>query len=140
MGGILRNTMFHYNIKANDDDNDDTTEHSINNPGKQTGNETNQEMERHLNLVIFEQPLHNFPVYFLVVYIICMLIYVLLSLIYYRVFHPWKIIMGKNNYLEHIEEGDQKNVSQQNEEESTPDEEIQQDEEESSPDEVVYHL
>ena len=97
MGAILRNTMFHYNIKKNYGGNDDSNEHYINGTSQQTGNSTNQEMERYLNQIIFEQPLHNFPFHFVVVYILCIVIHVLFSVLYYTAFHPWKIIIWKKN-------------------------------------------
>ena len=109
MGAILRNTVFHYNIKKKGQN----IEHYNNGTTKQTTDTTTEEMPRYLDQIIFDDPLHNFPVYFIVVYIICILIYVLLSLLYYKLFHPWKIIMGKDNLLEPMQEDDSENDSQQ---------------------------
>ena len=126
MGAILRNTMFHYNIKEMNH----TIEHYNNGTTKQMVNETNEETQRYLNQIIFELPLHNFPVYFIVVYMVCIFIYVLLSVIYYRVFHPWKIIMGKDNSIDHVQEGESKDNAHQDDDESPLDEEGEEGEEE----------
>ena len=128
MGAILRNTVFHYNIKKKDSDNDGGIEHA-----SKTGNETNQEMQGFFNQIIFEQPLHNFPVYFVVMYIVCISIYVLLSIVYYRVFHPWRIIMGKKNSIQDGQSGD---TPQQVNDEPLPEEENEEEEQE----EEMSHL
>lgn len=126
MGAILRNTVFHYNIKKKDSDNDGGIEHD-----NKTGNETNQGMQGFFNQIIFEQPLHNFPVYFVLMYIVCISIYVLLSILYYRVFHPWRIIMGKKNS---IQDEDSEDTPQQVNDEPLPEEEneVEEQEEEMS--------
>ena len=124
MGAILRNTMFHYNIKKNSGNNDDTMEHDNNGVTKQTGNEANQETQGYLDQIVFEQPLHNFPVFYVVVYMVCILSYALLSGLYYGVFHPWKMIMDKKNSVEDTKEGERQDNSQQVNDESSPEVEM----------------
>ena len=57
-----------------------------------------------LNKILFEQPLKTFPSYFVVEYISCIVIYVALSAVYYRVFHPWKIIIWEKKSNELVQE------------------------------------
>ena len=101
MGAILRNTMFHHTIKKNHGNTDDMIENYSNTTVKLHGNRRTQEIQsylneirfekqkiqRYLNDILFEQSLHNFPVQFVVAYIIFIVIYVLLAAMYYKVFH-----------------------------------------------------
>ena len=137
MGAILRNTVFHYNIKMTRGNDDNILEDHINDTIKLGENGKNQEMRMYRNQIMFDQPLHIFPFHFVAVYGICILIYLLLSVTYYRVFHPWKIIMWKKNSNEYIaEEVDSKSVSEHDGDE--PEEEIP--EVESSPEDEISQL
>ena len=144
MGAILRNTMFHYNIKNNYGGNVNSNEHYINGTSQQTGNSTSQEMERYLNQIIFEQPLHKFPFHFVAVYIFCIAIHVLFSVLYYAAFHPWKIIMGKKNSNENMEKGEREDISDHDRDESSPEaaeaKEVVEEEEAEEEEEETSHL
>ena len=113
MGAILRNTMFHYNIKTTYGITNDTIKDNTNGTMRLSGDERNQEMQRYVDKIMFEKPLHSFPVEFVVVYIICILIYILLSVIYYRAFHPWKIIISEKKASAHLQEAQLECVPQQ---------------------------
>ena len=86
---------------------------------KSTGIERNEDITSNLEYILFYQPLHNFPIYFVVGYIICIGMYVVFTAIYYRAFHPWKIIIWETKYNEHIQEVEMENNLQQNDDESS---------------------
>ena len=123
MGAILRITVFHYNIKKTYNNNDTINEDHTNDNMKLNGVERNQEKKSYLDQILFEQPLHNFPIQFVVGYIICIVFYVLLSAIYYRVFHPWKIIICEK-YNEHIQKVESESNSKQDDDDSSTGAEI----------------
>ena len=102
MGAILRNTVFHSTIKTTYGVKNDIIEDQTNDTIKSSVYERNQNILKHLDVLIY--PLHNFPIYFVGCYTICIVIYVLLSSIYYYVFHPWKIIISEKKANEHLQE------------------------------------
>jgi len=120
MGAILRITTFQYNIKETYEDIDNHT----NNTAKSNGIETNEDIPSNLEYILFYQPLHNFPIYFVVGYIICIGMYVVFTAIYYRAFHPWKNIIWDTKYNEHIQESEMESNSHQDDDESSTGEEI----------------
>ena len=64
--------------------------------------ERNQEIQAYLDNVAFEQPLHNFPVQLVLWYYIFIGLYVALSYIFYRAFHPWKILKCEKKSSGHV--------------------------------------
>ena len=123
MGAILRNTVFPYNIKKKYGINDDNIQDYFNDTMKLSETGTNQEIQNYLNQLLFIHPLHNFPSQFVGWYIVCIVIYVLLSAIYYRAFHPWKNIILEKKTNEHKQEVKRK-CSQQDHDELSTDVEI----------------
>ena len=120
MGAILRITVFQYNIKETYGDIDN----HANNTAKSNEIETNEDIPSNLEYILFDQPLHNFPIYFIVGYIICIGMYVVFTAIYYRAFHPWRSIIWDKKYKEHVQEDEMENNSQQDDDESSTGEEI----------------
>ena len=96
IGAILRHAMFHFNIRKTYGINNNIIEDHTNDTMPQNVDGMNQNLQGYLDIILFDQPLHNFPIHVIVIYIVCIVIYVLLTVIYYRVFHPWKIIIWQN--------------------------------------------
>ena len=74
-------------------------------------------MPSYLDFIIFEQPLQDFPIKFVEFYIICTMFYVLFTTIYYRGFHPWKIIIWGQKSNGHIQEVQMESISRQHDDE-----------------------
>ena len=102
MGAILRNTMFHFNINIHYGNNTDIIKGHINETMRPNTIERNPEIQAYLDKVVFEQPLHNFPVHLVVWYYIFIGVYVVLSVIYYCAFHPWKILKREKKSNGHV--------------------------------------
>ena len=117
MGAILRNTMFHFNIKTSYDTYSDISEDHSNGTMKLNEVERNPIIPSYLNVIIFEQPLHDFPVKFVEFYIICTMFYVVFTAIYYRGFHPWKNIIWGKKSNKNIQEVQMESIPQQHDDE-----------------------
>ena len=124
MGAILRHTMFPFNMKKTYGVNDDITNYHSNDTMMSNGTEINQGEQSYLDEILFEEPLHGFPIQFVGGYIICIAIYILLSAIYYRAFHPWKVIIWEKMSNKRVQEFEMDRIEQQDENESSTDEEV----------------
>ena len=120
MGAILRHTVFHYNIKKTYGVDEDIMYNYTNNSMRPNGTENPPEKPSYLDQILFEAPLHNFPIHFIGLYIIFIVVFVLLSAIYYCFLHPWKNILSAKRSNKHIQEDKRKHNSQQGDNESSP--------------------
>ena len=102
MGAILRSTMFPFNIKINYVNNNDIIKGYINETMIANMTERSPKIQAYLDKVVFEQPLHNFPFHLVLWYYFFIGLYVALSVIYYRFFHPWNILKCKKKSRGHV--------------------------------------
>ena len=107
MGAILRITMFHYNIKKTHVNDDNMIEN-----------------QSYLDQILFQPPLHKFPVQFVGVYATCIAVYALLSVIYYHAFHPWKTAICEKKSKDHGQYNKMDFMPKQDDHESSIDEEV----------------
>ena len=94
VGVILRNTLFHYNIKLGFEDNEEDyiDDVFINKRNGYFPFHDTKTFTRYL----FKSPLQHYPVGIAFCYQICILFYIFGCIIYYRFFHPWRqIILAK---------------------------------------------
>ena len=94
VGVILRNALFHLNIKIGFEDNEEDyiDEVFIN---KQNGYFPFHDTKT-FTRYLFKSPLQHYPVGIAFCYQICILFYIFGCIIYYRFFHPWRqIILAK---------------------------------------------
>ena len=97
VGFILRKTMFHFNIRENYRTHiSDVSEQSTNITTvlNSSVNKGVQETLTPFEKLLFEDQLRSFPIYFVSLFIICNVICVFLSSLYYKAFHPWRNILN----------------------------------------------
>ena len=101
IGAVLRNTMFNFNIdedyRIKEGERSEPYELDLHltiqtiNTTSSTINGTNLEFLDTLEKAFFEDPLHNFPVYYVLVYGVSIYLYTLMAFGYNRFFHHLKV-------------------------------------------------
>lgn len=120
-GELLRLTMFNYNIDEKYLNKDVTIKSQINSTetrgtqGSTNLLDGNIEIQSHLETMFFIKSLREFPFCYVVVYMVCSIVYMLSMSLYYFFLHPWKIIIRgttTNELVEQPKENGNEQISQ----------------------------